>query len=270
MSSITFRGSNGSLTTAPRKLLNFGGSSKKQEAVAKKITSTIAKHTKLPDASATKKRVASTTPSKFPLYTLATTTTDADSSDVDALCSTLLQDSTHFEMLRYKDICARFKKSARTLLLPKPPRKLRYSAVFVSFAGTFVSFAGTLVHRRVHRVGRVVQHATWDRQHQRRRHPRVRRRNTPEHRTELAQERQRRRRVRHRVPVRAHVRRLLPNHPVQRRHARRGRRPWRLLRRWRSRRRHIDNLIVTFRGSNCVAGRRLFESGWPLKPFIAF
>ena len=134
MSSITFRGSNGSLTTAPRKLLNFGGSRKKQEAVAKKITSTIAKHTKLPDASATKKRVASTTPSKFPVYTLATTT-DADSSDVDALCSTLLQDSTHFEMLRYKDICARFKKTARTLLLPKPPRKLRYGAVFVSFAG---------------------------------------------------------------------------------------------------------------------------------------
>ena len=38
-------------------------------------------------------------------------------------------------MLRYKDICARFKKTARTLLLPKPPRKLRYGAVFVSFAG---------------------------------------------------------------------------------------------------------------------------------------
>ena len=33
-------------------------------------------------------------------------------------------------------ICARFKKSARTLLLPKPPRKLRYGAVFLSFAGT--------------------------------------------------------------------------------------------------------------------------------------
>ena len=138
MSSITFRGSNGSLTTAPRKLLNFGGSRKKQEAVAKKITSTIAKHTKLPDASATKKRVASTTPSKFPVYTLASSSsaaTDADSTDVDALCSTLLQDSTQFEMLRYKDICARFKKTARTLLLPKPPRKLRYGAVFVSFAG---------------------------------------------------------------------------------------------------------------------------------------
>ena len=39
-------------------------------------------------------------------------------------------------MLRYKDICAKFGKSARTLLLPKPPRKLRYGAVFVSFAGT--------------------------------------------------------------------------------------------------------------------------------------
>ena len=61
----------------------------------------------------------------------------ADSSDdVNALCSTLLHDSTSLEMLRYKDICARFKKSARTLLLPNPPRKLRYGAVFVSFAGT--------------------------------------------------------------------------------------------------------------------------------------
>ena len=48
----------------------------------------------------------------------------------------LLQDSTRFEMLRYKDICYKFGKSARTLLLPKPPRKLRYGAVFASFAGT--------------------------------------------------------------------------------------------------------------------------------------
>ena len=109
MSSITFRGSNGSFTTAPRKLLNFGGSRKKQEAVAKKITSTIAKHTKLPEASA--KRIAST-PSKFPLYTITSSAAAAaadSSDDVNALCSTLLQDSTHFEMLRYKDICARFK-----------------------------------------------------------------------------------------------------------------------------------------------------------------
>ena len=45
MNSITFRGSYGSLTTAPRKLLNFGSSRKKQETAAKKITSTIMKHT---------------------------------------------------------------------------------------------------------------------------------------------------------------------------------------------------------------------------------
>ena len=99
-SSITFRGSNGSLTTSPRKLINFGGSRKKQEAVAKKITSTIAKHTKLPEASA--KRVAST-PSKFPLYTI-TSADAADCDDTDALCSTLLHDSTSLEMLLFKNI----------------------------------------------------------------------------------------------------------------------------------------------------------------------
>ena len=131
MSSITFRGSNGPLTTAPRKLLNFGGSRKKQEAAAKKITSTIVKHTKL-QAAPSAKRVPST-PSKFPLYTITAAVADCD--DSDALCNTLLHDSTRLEMLRYKDICAKFGKSARTLLLPKPPRKLSYGAVFVSFAG---------------------------------------------------------------------------------------------------------------------------------------
>ena len=131
MSSITFRGSNGPLTTAPRKLLNFGGSRKKQEAAAKKITSTIVKHTKL-QAAPSAKRVTSTL-SKFPLYTITAAVADCD--DIDALCSTLLHDSTRLEMLRYKDICAKFGKSARTLLLPKQPRKLSYGAVFVSFAG---------------------------------------------------------------------------------------------------------------------------------------
>ena len=114
MSSITFRGSNGSLTTAPRKLLNFGGSRKKQEAAAKKITSTIVKHTKLQVAPSAK-RVPST-PSKFPLYTITAAVADCD-DDSDALCSTLLHNSTRLEMLRYKDICAKFGKSARTLLL---------------------------------------------------------------------------------------------------------------------------------------------------------
>ena len=112
-SPLTFHASNGSLTTATRKLINFVCSRKKQDIAAKKITSTIVKLTVL----STRAKRLSSTPSKFPLYTItaAAAAANADCNDTDALCSTLLHDGTRFEMLSYKDVraCTRFKKNAR-------------------------------------------------------------------------------------------------------------------------------------------------------------
>ena len=56
-------------------------------------------------------------------------------------------------------------------------------------------------------------HARGSADRERRRERRVRRRDAPEHRAELAQERERRRRVCHRVPVRALIRGLLADRP---------------------------------------------------------